>query len=60
MPGFIVSIASGYYILLYDINEIGGIKLHLVWSLFTIFFEPRMSEFQGKLYKIFQTMSMEL
>ena len=29
-------------------------------SLFTIFFEPRMSDFQGKLYKTFLTMSIEL
>jgi len=28
-------------------------------SLFTIFFEPRLSDFQGKLYKTFLTMSIE-
>ena len=28
-------------------------------SLFTIFFEPRMSVVQGKLYKTFLTMSIE-
>jgi hypothetical protein len=29
-------------------------------SLFNIFFEPRMSDFQGKLYKTFLTLSVEL
>ena len=28
-------------------------------SLFNIFFEPRLSEFQGKLYMTFQAMSVE-
>ena len=28
-------------------------------SLFNIFFEPRLSDFQGKLYKTFLAMSME-